>query len=117
MQKPMKNKIYYSPEAKRDLDDIWEYVESELSNPAAARKVVNSILDDIDRLGLFPSLGANLSVITDTETDYRYIVSGNYMTFYRISQNDIYVDRILYGRRDYLRILFGEMTESEERGK
>ena len=117
MQKPMKNKIYYSPEAKRDLDDIWEYVESELSNPAAARKVINRIMDDVDQLGLFPSLGAKLSSITDAETDYRYIVSGNYMTFYRISQNDIYVDRILYGRRDYLRVLFGEMTESEEREK
>ena len=117
MQKPMKNKIYYSQEAKRDLDDIWEYVESELSNPAAARKVIKRIMDDVDQLGLFPSLGAKLSSITDAETDYRYIVSGNYITFYRISQNDIYVDRILYGRRDYLHILFGEMTESEERGK
>ena len=116
MQKPMKNKIYYSPEAKRDLDDIWEYVEYELSNPTA-RKVIKRIMDDVDQLGMFPSLGAKLSSITDAETDYRYIVSENYMTFYRISQNDIYVDRILYGRRDYLRILFGEMTESEERGK
>ena len=117
MQKPMKNKIYYSPEAKRDLDDIWEYIESELSNATAARKVINRIMDDVGQLGLFPSLGAKLSSITDAETDYRYIVSGNYITFYRITQNDIYVDRILYGRRDYLRILFGEMTESEERGK
>lgn len=117
MQKPMKNKIYYSPEAKRDLDDIWEYIESELSNATAARKVINRIMDDVGQLGLFPSLGAKLSSITDAETDYRYIVSGNYMTFYRIFQNDIYVDRILYGRRDYLRVLFGEMTESEERGK
>lgn len=117
MQKPMKNKIYYSPEAKRDLDDIWEYIESELSNATAARKVINRIMDDVGQLGLFPSLGAKLSSITDAETDYRYIVSENYMTFYRISQNDIYVDRILYGRRDYLRVLFGEMTESEERGK
>ena len=117
MQKPMKNKIYYSPEAKRDLDDIWEYIESELSNATAARKVINRIMDDVGQLGLFPSLGAKLSSSTDAETDYRYIVSGNYMTFYRISQNDIYVDRILYGRRDYLRVLFGEMTESEERGK
>ena len=117
MQKPMKNKIYYSPEAKRDLDDIWEYIESELSNATAARKVINRIMDDVGQLGLFPSLGAKLSSITDAETDFRYIVSENYMTFYRISQNDIYVDRILYGRRDYLRVLFGEMTESEERGK
>ena len=28
--------LKYSPEALKDLDDIWEYIHSELSNPEAA---------------------------------------------------------------------------------
>jgi hypothetical protein len=35
------------------------------------------------------------------------------MTFYRVHGNDVYIDRILYGRRDYLRILIGDQLETE----
>ena len=38
-------------------------------------------------------------------------MTGNYLTFYRVNGNEVYVDRILYGRRDYLRILFGDMQD------
>lgn len=113
MGKQMQNKIHYSVEARRDLDSIWDYIVSDLCNPAAAARMVDRILDDVDRLADFPGLGSPLSAIADTDTDYRYLITGSYMTFYRAQGNDIYVDRILYGRRDYLRILFGDRTEDE----
>ena len=113
MQKLMKNNIHYSTEAKRDLEDIWDYIEADLCNPNAAQRMVNRIMDDIDKLETFSSLGAPLSSIIDSDTDYRYLVTGNYMTFYRVHGTDIYVDRILYARRDYLRILFGNTVELE----
>lgn len=47
-----------------------------------------------------------LSSMEDVDGEYRFLVSGNYMVFYRANGNDIYVDRVLYGRRDYLRVLF-----------
>ena len=109
----MKNKIHYSPQARRDLDEIWDYIVADLSNPAAAQRMVNRIMDDIDALKTFSELGAPLASILDIDTEYRYLVTGNYMTFYRVFQNEVYVDRILYGRRDYMRILFGDSTEFE----
>ena len=109
----MKNKIHYSVEARRDLDDIWDYIEADLCNPTAAQRMVNHIMDAVDQLESFSGLGSPLSAITDTDTDYRYLVTGSYMTFYRVFGNDVYVDRILYGRRDYLRILFGEVSDEE----
>jgi len=36
------------------------------------------------------------------------------MTFYRTSGNDVYIDRILYGKRDYLKILFGDFSKEAE---
>lgn len=45
------------------------------------------------------------------ETDYRYLVCDKYLAFYRCISGDIYIDRILYGRRDYLTILFEESSE------
>lgn len=114
MQERMKNKIHYSAEARRDLDDIWDYIEADLCNPTAAQRTVNRILDAVEQLETFSGLGSPLSSITDANTDYRYLITGNYLTFYRVSGNDVFVDRILYGRRDYLRVLFGDMLERED---
>ena len=113
MQDQMKNNTHYSIEARRDLEDIWDYIESDLGNPGAAKRMVNRIMDDVDRLEAFSGLGAPLSSIIDSDTDYRYLVTGNYMTFYRVYGTDIYVDRILYARRDYLRVLFSNEIEPE----
>jgi plasmid stabilization system protein ParE len=56
-------------------------------------------------------LGTKLSSLIDIATDYRFLVCGNYIAFYRIDGNDVYVIRILYGRRDYVKILFGELPK------
>lgn len=104
----MKNKIHYAVEARRDLDDIWDYIVTDLCNASAAERVVNDILDVVEQLENFSEMGALLASIANVDSDYRFIVSGNYLIFYRVSGIDVYVDRILYGRRDYLRILFGD---------
>ena len=104
----MKNKIHYAVEARRDLDDIWDYIVTDLCNASAAERVVSDILDVVDQLENFSEMGALLASIANVDSDYRFIVSGNYLIFYRVSGMDVYVDRILYGRRDYLRILFGD---------
>lgn len=102
----MKNNIHYSPEAQNDLDEIWEYIFFELCNPEGAENTVNNIMDAIDGLEDFSGIGAPLSSVADVENDYRFLVSGNYVVFYRVNGSDVYIDRVLYGRRDYLRILF-----------
>ena len=104
----MKNKIHYAVEARRDLDDIWDYIVTDLCNASAAERVVNDILDVVEQLENFSETGALLASIANVDSDYRFIVSGNYLIFYRVSGMDVYVERILYGRRDYLRILFGD---------
>ena len=70
---------------------------------------MNRIMDAVDQLGEFAEMGAPLSSITDTRSDYRFLVSGSYLIFYRVCNSEVYVDRVLYGRRDYLRILLGDM--------
>lgn len=57
--------------------------------------------------------GTPLSSVADIESDYRFIVSGNYLVFYRAYGKDVYIDRVLYGRRDYMRILFGDVQTNE----
>ena len=45
---------------------------------------------------------------------YRYLVCGNYMIFYHLDGGAVYIDRILYGRRDYLTLLFDHSFEDDE---
>jgi len=107
------HKILYSREALRDLDEIWEYIAFVLQNRSAANRTINRILDAVDQLREFPEMGALLSSIADIESDYRFLVTENYLTFYRTGDNNIYIDRILYGRRDYLRVLFDNPEEND----
>ena len=109
----MKNKIHYSPESRRDLDDIWDYIVSELQNRSAVERVINRIIDAVDPLKNFAEMGTPLSSIADIGTDYRFLVSGNYMVFYRVQGNDIYIDRVLYGRSDYMSVLFKDLLREE----
>lgn len=109
----MKNKIHYTPESKHDLDDIWDYIVSELQNRSAAENTVNRIMDAVDQLETHALIGPPLSAAADVDREYRFLVSGNYMIFYRVNGTDVYIDRVLYGRRDYLRVLFADTDTTE----
>lgn len=104
----MKNNIRYSPEAEADLDQIWDYLLSELGSPQAAERTVTQILDTVDSLEDFPKLGTPLAAVTNIESDYRFLLSGSYIAFYRIENDTIYMDRILHEKQDFLRILFSD---------
>jgi len=95
------------------MEEIGDYIAGELNSPKAALNTVNKIQNAIERLALFPLSGAPLSSIGDIVTDYRFLVCGNYLVFYRLREGEVFIDRILYGRRDYLAILFGDLARDE----
>ena len=101
----MKYKLLYSPAAAADLEEINEYIAGELCSPAAARNVIGGILDAAEKLEDFPNMGTPLRAVTDMESDYRFIAVRGYAVFYRSSGGCVYIDRILHGRRDYMRTL------------
>lgn len=107
-------RLHYSPDALNDLDEIQEYIEMELCNPSAALNVIDNILDTVEKLKDYPDMGARLSVTADIESDYRFVISGSYIAFYRHVESDVYIDRVLYGRRNYLCILFDDFPLSKE---
>ena len=108
------NKLLYSPEALNDLDEIWTYINKELQDPAAAQKIVSDTLDTIEKLQDFAKLGPLLSSITEFESDYRFLVCGKYIAFYRVMGLDVHIDRVLYGRRNYMSILFSTLQNGDD---
>ena len=101
-------KVLYSPKAQNNLVDIRDYIESELLNPTASKRVIAEITKNIRTLENFPVIGASLSSVIDMETEYRFLVCGNYLAFYRVEGNNVFIDRIMYDKRDYISILFGK---------
>ena len=106
--------VRYSVVAIQDLEAIGDYIVETLKNPMAALNTVSKIQRVVAGLADFPLIGSPLSAIAQTETDYRFLVCGNYLAFYHVQGDDAFIDRILYGRRDYLTILFGDITDSEQ---
>ena len=104
--------IKFSPEAVADLHQTKVYITEELCNEQAAVGTVAKITKRIRMLASFPDSGAPLSFIVDFETDHRFLVCGNYTAFYRIENQTVNIIRVLYGRRNFMQILFGAPSEN-----
>lgn len=102
----MNNIIHYSPEALNDLDDIWNYITSELCNPSAAEKTIDGIIGAISNLCQFPETGTVLRFADGINSGYRFVQYEKYMAFYRIKSTNVFIDRVIYAKRDYMKILF-----------
>lgn len=101
-------KINVSPKAIADIEQIKKYITEELSSKDAATKLLGDIYHQIERLQDFPLMGAPLFGKVEVQNDYRFLVSGNYMVFYRFEVDTVYIVRVLFGKSDYMRILFEE---------
>lgn len=95
-------KVIITPEAKRDLTDLFNYITFKLESPSGARRVNDRILDYISNLSTFP----NRYPIMDFEPArsqgiHRYVV-GNYIVCYIINNNVVYVTDILYAKANII---------------
>lgn len=110
------NNVHLSPTAQADLIEIKTHIEQEFDNPGAALTAVRRIIKRIRVLRDHAYMGAHLSSIVTIESDYRYLVSGQYLIFYRVHGKDVYIDRILHGRRNYMKALFEGMLPEDSEG-
>lgn len=100
------HKLRINPIAMQDLHDIKEYITKEFDNSNAAVDVITNIMGCYEKLKEFPLLGTELSSKIDIPTDYRYLICGNYIVFYKNDDAHVSIYRVLYSRRDYIKILF-----------
>lgn len=91
----------YSDDALLDLDDIRSYICNDLKSPAAAKRTIGAILDKVKQIASFPNSGTTLEL-----AEYRYTAANNYLIFYHVEEKEVFVDRIIHAKRDWLSILF-----------
>ncbi len=101
--------VYVSPVAQEDIKRIKEYIACELHNISPSERISKAIFESIQSLRYFPEAGSPLSARLNITSNYRYIVCERYLIFYRFEMNSVYVDRVLYERMDYIRILFDDI--------
>ncbi|MBO4404626.1 MAG: type II toxin-antitoxin system RelE/ParE family toxin [Treponema sp.] len=101
-------KVKVSPQAAEDLLEIKEYIENELQNPIAAQNTILQIVETYEDLVNFPESGIPVDRYVNFPTNYKFVLANNYSIFYRIEGELVKVVRILYSKRDFVRILFEE---------
>ena len=94
----MKNKIHYSLESRRDLDDIWDYIVSELQNRSAAERVTNRIMDAVEHLDKTLDFLVVCRIVfvevADVQDDFRHLVDRVVAALGRgaVAGNTVHVD-------------------------
>ena len=101
--------------ARADMYEIVDYISREKQNPGAAERLLRRFREAINGLCCFPESGARLFPQGKGRSPYRYLVCGGYLIFYHTDGETVMIDRVLYGRRDYLALLFGDkLTDDDE---
>ncbi len=83
--------------AQNDIEEIWQYIA--LDSIKTATKFINKIERAIFSLESFPERNPLIPENEILKIDYRQLVYKNYRIIYRISENVVYVLRILHGYR------------------
>lgn len=107
-------KLIVSPLARSDMREIGDYISNSLRNPDAALRMVRRFQEAMTPLRQFPEMGSPLLNVGKRGVPYRHLVCGSYMIFYHVADETVRIDRVLYGRRDYMAVLFGDKLEEEE---
>lgn len=98
-----KVKIEILPPAWAELDEIAEY-HLHVVGVSSARNITDNILSSLERLEQYP---LSCPYTPDEELrlqEYRMLICGNYVCFYRLIGNTVYVYHIVHGSREYSRL-------------
>ena len=100
----MKYLVSYSKAAIRDLDRVWTEVFEVSKSYDITERYIDDLMDKVDAKADYPESGTPL-YFENRFTGYYFVVFKAYMAFYRVEKDVILVDRVLFGRSDYIRYL------------
>ncbi|HUA21321.1 MAG TPA: type II toxin-antitoxin system RelE/ParE family toxin [Bryobacteraceae bacterium] len=85
----------FHPEARRDLDDIWEFIAE--TSIESADRVIGEILGGIDSLAQFPHRGHRRLDLTSRPL--RFLTVRDYLIVYAPDEKPLRVIAVMHGRR------------------
>lgn len=86
--------------AQQELEEIAQ-LHLNLVGPESAARIVNEILDTLQRLEQFPQSGHVPRDRFLRQSGYRLVIAGKYICVYRCMGDEALVYHIAHGARDY----------------
>ena len=93
--------IIWTDPALSDLNDIAEYIA--LQNMVAAKMLVQSVFEKVERLELFPESGRVPSELS--HLSYREVVASPCRVFYKQEHDKVYILYVMREERDLRKFL------------
>jgi toxin ParE1/3/4 len=97
MPRARRRRVIWSPEADKDMLDIWAYYAR-----VASPEIADNLLREIDRIG--DGIGENPLLSRqrdDLLPGLRSFIVRPHVIFFRIGDGAVEVVRVLHGRRDF----------------
>lgn len=91
-------KLRINPIVAEDLKSIKEYIDED--NEEMATKTIQEIYARIENIQQFPYMGADLAKRVSFRTDYKYVISGNYVVLYKIGKAFVEIYRVVNRHQD-----------------
>ncbi|MBQ6550044.1 MAG: type II toxin-antitoxin system RelE/ParE family toxin [Lachnospiraceae bacterium] len=100
----MRYKVEYAPSAIRDIERVRAEVFEASKSFSITEKYIDDLMDKIEAKADFPKSGVPL-YYEDGFTGYYHVSFKSCLAFYRLEKDTMLVDRVLYGKSDYIRSL------------
>jgi addiction module RelE/StbE family toxin len=98
-------KIRYLPLALDDLKGIVRYITHELESPRAAEKLIAKIGKEVQKIANNPFRCHIFFSPDKLKLEYRVLHIDNYSLFYIVEEDKVEIRRIIYSKRDIIRLL------------
>jgi plasmid stabilization system protein ParE len=95
-------RVFDSQAIERDLESLAEYIAAD--NPRRAVSFLREIYAEIERIGKNPLL---YQLRPDIGSDARLAVIGRYVVLFRVADDVVYIERVVYRGRE-LQPLFNQ---------
>lgn len=95
--------LEFLPIAQQDMSDIAKYINKVLCNPIAAMNTIRRMVAAAEDLQTQPYACPVYYPPRELPFEYRKLVVGNYILFYRVNEQRklVTVVRVVYAKRDY----------------
>jgi toxin ParE1/3/4 len=100
--------IIWTEPALDNLNDIAEYIA--VSNPYAAKQLVENVFSKVQRLEQFPDSGRIPEEISTL--NYREVVVNPCRVFYKVDNDSVYILHLLRQERDLRKYLLSTTDEN-----